>query len=259
MVLVTLPILAADQSGRAWLDKSADFAASAPAFRRVDTSEQSVVAILGQERVKQAPQTNVVIIEIEMSKNLARETTRFQGKELIMLKQGEKAAMKLGDGPWEIPTALFTNMARDMGKLFVCEIETPETKANAPAWKVAGTEFLGGQEALLIESEGNTAVPIARARMAKAMAKAFAGDPAQRPSVKVLEYSARHWISKTDYRHLQAVQVSKVEMSISLPEGRQQLMEQSSKTTSKYCYDDVRIEIPEEARRILTPEDSAGQ
>ena len=134
-----------------------------------------------------------------------------------------------------------------MGNLGVCEIEVPETKENAPTWKVAGKELLDGDEAFIIESEGNTLVPLVQERMAKVFAKALPGDPAEQPSVKVLEYSAKHWISTSDYRHLQAVQISKVEVSVALPGGKQQLIEQSSKATSRYRYDKVTIEIPEAA------------
>ena len=226
LVLASLPALAG-QSARALLDKAGDYVASAPAIRRVDTSEQSAVVMVGQRRVEQKPQTNVVTIEIDMSKHLARQTATIQGKELIMLKQGEKAAMKLGTGPWEIPTGPFEKMAKDMGNLFVCEIEAPETKGNAPNWKLTGTELLDRHEAFVIETEGNTGVPLAQERMAKGIAKVFSGNPAQRPTVKVLEYSSKHWISKSDYRRLQAVQISKVQMTIALPDGKQQLIESS--------------------------------
>jgi hypothetical protein len=253
-----MPALA-EQSPRALLDKARDYIASAPAIRRIDTSEQSAVVIVGQRRVEQKPQTNVVTIEIDMSKHLARQTATIQGKELVMLKQGEKAAMKLGTGPWEIPTGPFENVAKDMGNLFVCEIETPESEKNAPNWKLTGTELLGGHEAFVIETEGNTAVPLAQERMAKGIAKVFSGNPAQRPTVKVLEYSSKHWISKSDYRHLQAVQISKVQLTIDLPDGKQQLIEQSTKATSKYSYDKVMIEIPEDAQKILSSKDLPPQ
>ena len=107
-------------------------------------------------------------------------------------------------------------------------------------------------EAFIIESEGNTLVPLVQERMAKVFAKALPGDPAEQPSVKVPEYSAKHWISTSDYRHLQAVQISKVEVSVALPGGKQQLIEQSSKATSRYSYDKVAIEIPEGAAKILS-------
>ena len=130
LVLFSMPALA-EYSARELLDKARDKAASEPLLRRIDTIEQSTAVIAGQKRMQQQPQTNVVQIEIDMTRHLARHTGKVQGKELIMLKQGEKAAMKLGTGPWEIPTGPYENLAKDMGNLFVCEIETPETKENA--------------------------------------------------------------------------------------------------------------------------------
>jgi hypothetical protein len=245
-----MPALA-EPSARALLDKARDYVASAPAIRRVDTSEQSIAAIVDQRRVEQQPQTNVLTIEIDRAKLLARQTTTVQGKSLVMLKHGKKAAMKLGAGPWELPTGPFENMAKDMGNLFVCEAEAPETENNAPKWKLTGTELLGGREALVIETEGDTAVPLAQERMAKGIAKAFSGNPDQRPIMKVLKYSSKHWIGKSDYQHLQGMQLSKVQMTIVLPNGNRQLIEQTNKATSRYSYEKVAIEIPEEAQRIL--------
>jgi hypothetical protein len=242
----------AQPSARELLDKARDAVASAPALRRVDTTEQSVVLIHGQSRKEQKPQTNVVTIEIEMPKHLARQTATIQNQQLVMLKQGEGAAMKLGSGPWETPSGPYENLAKDMGNLFVCEMETPETSENAPVWKLTGTELLDSQEALVIETEGNTAVALAQARMAEGMAKVFSGDPARRPTVKVLEYSSKHWISKSDYRRLQAVQVSKTLVTLSLPDGKEQQVEQSMRATSRYSYEKVAIEIPEEARKVLS-------
>jgi len=250
LVLFSMPALG-EQSARELLDKARDYLASAPPLRRIDTIQDSVALVVGQRRIEQEPQTNVVTIEIDMSRHLARQTTTVQGQELVMLKQGEKAAMKLGSGPWEIPSRPYENLAKDMGNLFVCEIETPETKENAPVWKLVGTELLDGHEAFVIETEGNTAVAIAQARMTKGIAKHFSGNPAQRPIVKVLEYSSKHWISKSDYRYLQTVQTSKVVMTLALPDGKQQLIESSTRGTSRYSYEKVTIEIPEGAQKVL--------
>ena len=85
------------------------------------------------------------------------------------------------------PKGLYASIAKDMGNLFVCERETPESEKNAPAWKVAGTEPCGGEEAFVIETEGDTAVPLAQERMANGLARSFPGDPALRPKVKVLQ------------------------------------------------------------------------
>ena len=254
LVLFAMPGLAGD-SPRALLDKACDYVASAPAIRRKDTIEQTDVVITGQRRMEQEPQTNVATIEIDMPKHLARYTAMFQGEKLIMLKQGGKTAMKLGAGPWKTPAGPFGNLAKNLGNLFVCEIETPETKKNAPDWELTGTELLGGDEVLVIETQGNTAVPLAQERMAMGIAKAFAANPTQQPTVKVLEYSSKHWIGKTDYRYLRTVQKSKTLLTINFPDGSQQLIESSLKTTSEYGYNKVIIEIPEDARKVLSSAD----
>jgi hypothetical protein len=251
LVLLSVPARA-EPSARELLDKARDYVASAPAIGRVDTTEQSTVTIIGESRIEPKPQTTVLTIEIDRPKQLVRQTSTFEGQETVMLKQGANAAMKRGKGPWKIPTGRHAQMAKDMGNLGVCEIAAPETKENAPSWKVVGTELLDGDEAFVIESEGNTLVPLAQERMAQGLAKGFSGDPAERPSVKVLEYSAKHWISTSDYRHLQAVQISKVEASLAPTGGVQRLIEQSTKATSRYRYDKVTIEIPDAAQKILS-------
>jgi hypothetical protein len=256
LVLFSIPALA-EYSARELLDKARDKAASEPLLRRIDTAEQSSAVIAGQNRMQQPPQTSVVQIEIDMSRHLARDTRKIQGQDFIMLKQGDKAAMKLGTGAWEIPTGPYENMAKDMGNLFVCELETPETNDTAITWKVMGTELLDGNEVFVIESQGNTAVPIAQERMTKGIAKAYAGNPAKPPTVKVLEYSAKHWISKSDYRRLQAVQTSKYQMTIVLPDGTSQLFEISSKATSKYNYEKFSIDVPPDAQKLLAKDSNS--
>ncbi len=248
LVLFSIPALA-EYSARELLDKTRDKAASESMLRRIDTSEQSSVVISGQNRMQQPSQTNVVQIEIDMAKHLARNTSKVQGQDFIMIKQGDKAAMKLGAGAWEIPTGPYENMAKDMGNLFVCEIETPETNETAVTWKLAPTEVLDGNDAFVIESQGNTAVAIAQERMTRGMTKAFSGKPGQPPTVKVLEYSSKHWISKSDYRHLQAVQTSKFQITF---HGNSQLIETSSKATSKYNYEKFGIDVPPDAQKLLS-------
>lgn len=252
MVCLIIPVIAAAQqeSGRELLDKARDSAGSTPKLRRVDTSEQTVVLIQGVKRVEQKAQKTVTTIEIDTSKALARQTSTIQGQSLILLRQGEKAAMKLGDGPWRAPSEPFIAAARDVGNLFVCEIETPEDKQNAPNWVVTGTEVVDGQDAYVVETEGNSCVALAQQRMTKGIAKNFP-DPEQRPVVKVLEYSARHWISKANYWRLRAQQTSKVQISTKLPDGSQQLIEQLSESNSTYTYEHVNIEVPDDAKRAL--------
>ena len=250
LALFSLPAQG-QQSGRELIDRARDSMASVPALKRIETNRVSNALIVGQERKEQEPQTTVTQIEIDMPKLLARLTATVQGKEVVVLKQGERAAMKLGSGPWEIPSGPYESMIKGMGNVFQCEVETPETKENAPVWKLVGTELLDGHEALVVESEGATAVALAQARMTRGIAKVFPGDPAQRPTVRVLEYSSKHWISKSDYRYLKTVQTSKVVMTVPLPDGKQQLIESSTRGTSRYSYEKITIEVPEGAQKVL--------
>lgn len=141
----------------------------------------------------------------------------------------------------------------------MCEIDTPETEGNAPVWKLIGTEVIEGQEALIIESEGNTAVSIAQERMAKNIGKAYKDNPTQCPSIKVLEYSSKIWIGKADYRHLQTIQTSKYQMKFSRPDGIQYIKETTNTGISKYNYEKTKIYIPEGAKKFLVTENSPMQ
>jgi hypothetical protein len=249
-VLFSMPALG-QQSGRELLDRARVYMASAPALKRIDTIQVSHALVVGQERSEQERQTTVTQTEIDLPRLLARYTATVQGQELLVLKQGERAAMKLGSGPWKIPSGPYESVVKSLGNLFQCEVETPETRENAPVWKLAGTELLDGHEALVIETEGNTAIPIAQARMTTGTAKVALGDPARQPAIKVLEYSSKHWISKSDYRYLQTVQLSKVQTTLTFPDGRERLIESSTRTTTRYSYEKVTIDIPEEAQKVL--------
>jgi hypothetical protein len=49
------------------------------------------------------------------------------------------------------------------------------------------------------------------------------------------------------------IQISKLQLKIALPGGKEQVIEQSSKGTSRYSFETVTIEIPEEAQKVLSP------
>jgi hypothetical protein len=243
LALLTAPVHT-EQSARDLLDKARQRAASAPSLKRVDASE---VVVTGPGGRALGTQKNVVTIEIDLTRNLARQTCTYEGKELVMIKQGQNAAMKLGSGDWQVPVGSFAQLARDVGNLFVCEAEVPENEKNTPKWVISGKEVVNGREAVVIESEGNSAIPIAQERMSAGLAKAI-GDAAQRPSIKVLSYSAKHWIDKADFRHLQALQKSKVQLT--LPGGNLQVTQEMT-TLSTYSYENVDIQIPERAQQLL--------
>ena len=93
---------------------------------------------------------------------------------------------------------------------------------------------------------------MAQARMKKGVEKTLsAAGFANRPSIQVLEYSSRMWISKSDYRRLQNVQTSRTRMSLPIADGQEQIIESSGKATSRYSYQKVVIDVPEDAKKIL--------
>jgi hypothetical protein len=237
-------------SARQMLDKAGEFEASALMIQRVDTSEQAMVATVGQQRTPQPPQTNVVTIEIDRARLLARQSCVIEGKKIVLLRQGDKSAMRTGNSPWEIPRGIYANIAKELGNLFVCEQETPESAQNAPVWIVTGSEQLDGVDAYVIETEGNSAAPLARARMLKGMAKTLPPGSVP-PSVKVLCYSSKHWVGKSDFRPLRTVQSSKYEVTMTLPGGQKPVVETTSVSKSEYQYETVDIAVPSEAQRIL--------
>ncbi len=242
----------AEPAARALLDKACAADAAAPWLSRVDTTVQSTVATVGSQKMQQPTQTNVVRIDIDRTRLLARQTAVIEGKELVILRLREKTAMKLGDGPWESPKGPYEQIGRDLGNLFVCEQETPESAENAPDWVLTGSERLDGTEARVIATRGNSAARLAQERMKKGMAKNLTAASTQPPAVKVIQYAVKHWIGEADNRTLKAVQTSKYEMQMALPNGRSALLETSSTATSQYQFDRPGIQIPAEAEAILS-------
>lgn len=83
---MSVPALA-DNSGRDLLDKSRDFLASASFVSRIDATEQSSTVIIGERRIEQKPQKNVIAIEVDLPRQLVRQIGVQQGKKLIILKK----------------------------------------------------------------------------------------------------------------------------------------------------------------------------
>ncbi|MDD2717471.1 MAG: hypothetical protein PHW04_16395 [Candidatus Wallbacteria bacterium] len=250
-VFLSIPVMSADLTARQMLDKASEFVASAPSLLRTDVGEKIVTLIKDGTREVQPVQKSEITIEIDLSAgSLARQTTVFDGKTLIMIRQGESTAMKLGDEPWQKPTGPFEVAAKDMGNLFICEKLVPETDNNAPKWIIAGTEMLGSIETVLIESEGNSAAPIAEERMALGIKKAYAANPAISTEVKVLEYKSKHWLGKSDFSRLKVAQNFKSLLTLTM-EDKKQVIETVSNSVSTYFYGKVKIEIPIEAQSIL--------
>src|SRR5437868_886192 len=97
-VWIVLPSISAfaEESAREALNKAMDYVAAARAIHRVDTTEATAVVVVAGNRIEQKLPVNVVTIDIDRPKQLARQAATVQGQELVILKQGDKAAMKLG-------------------------------------------------------------------------------------------------------------------------------------------------------------------
>jgi hypothetical protein len=245
------PCVGAELSAREILDKSQEVLMKEPFISRTDSSDQMVFLLLGDKRMEQ-PMRSVTKIEIDWENDLVRVGGQENGQEVLMIKHGKKAAIKLGSAPWQVPSGPYEMMAKDLGNLFVCERDIPESREKAPQWRIVGTESLDGIEAIVIESEGNSAVAMAEARMNKGFEKGFSVvGLKERPSVKVLAYTSKMWIAKSGYRPLQTIQMPKYQMLMSLGDGKEQAIEISGKNTSTYSYEKVTIKVPEEAKKIL--------
>jgi hypothetical protein len=245
------PCVAGELSAREILDKSQEVLMKEFFISRTDVAEQTAVVSFGDKKVEQ-PQRTETKIEIDWENDLVRLLGQQNGQEVVMIKHGKKTAMKLGSAPWQFPYGSYETMAKDLGNLFVCEREVPESKGNAPQWRIVGTESINGIEAIVIESEGNSAVAIAEARMNKGFKQySPAAGLMKPPSAKVLAYSSKMWIAKSNYLPLQTIQTPKYQMSMPLRDGKEQTIEISGKNTSKYSYAKVTINVPEEAKKIL--------
>ncbi len=65
------------------------------------------------------------------------------------------------------------------------------------------------------------------------------------------EYNLIVCSDEISYR-LAAIQTAKYQLKYTFPDGNGYVQETSSKGISKYTYDEVKIEIPEEARKLLS-------
>jgi hypothetical protein len=75
-------------------------------------------------------------------------------------------------------------------------------------------------------------------------------DGATKPSIKVMAYKSRHWIGTKDNRRFRVDQTSRQQMT--MPGAGKTVIEITAKTTAAYRrYDEVDIQVPEEARLIL--------
>ncbi|HLJ95156.1 MAG TPA: hypothetical protein VKU02_18410 [Gemmataceae bacterium] len=198
-----------------------------------------------------SPQTTkqTSVLEIDAGKGIMRLTTRGQdGKDLVVIRKGDRVAMKIGSGPWTVPTGPYAQMREQMANPFACPLPK-STEKDSPRWKIVGQESFDGQETTVLETVGDTANAYALQRMREGIASMFT-DPKVRPTIEVLAYKSRHWIGKDSQRRLRVEQTS--HQKLTMPAAGQAVIDSTSKTTALYRrYDRIVIDVPEEARRIL--------
>ncbi len=233
------------------LNKANQFIFSAQYIKRIDVSEAYNTITVGEKKIEQPAQISSMTIEIEQEKMLAKQTVDHNGQLLTMIRHGKKAAMKIGTGTWQIPAGPYEKMAQDMGNFFICEETAPETDKNAPVWIIAKMEEIGDLESILVESKDNSAVALAQERMSKGIESSFKDNPAQKPTVKVIEYKSKNWLGKSDFRRIKVIQNSKVIFLMPSPDGTVMKIEKTGMTTSDYDYRKNRITIPAEAEALL--------
>ncbi len=190
------------------------------------------------------------VIEIDADKKLVRMATKNAGgKDLIVLRKGKRIAMKVGSDPWTTPKGPEARLGDQLANPFACPLPKAGEE-NSPKWKIIGSERLDGKETTVIETVGDTANKYAQERMREGIASVFP-DAAARPTIEVLAYKSKHWISKKGDLRLRVEQTSHQKMT--LP-GAKAVIDMSGKTIAVYRrYDEVEIQVPEEARRFLDP------
>jgi hypothetical protein len=190
------------------------------------------------------------VFEIDARTRIIRLTTKDAGKELVVLRKGKNIAMKIGSGPWTKPQGAYVRIGDQLANPFACPLPKSGEK-HSPKWALVGRARLDAVEAIVIETVGNTATKYAEARMREGIAGVFP-DAGARPAIEVLAYKSRHWIGTKDQRRLRVEQTSHHKMT--MPGAGKIVVDVSAKTTSVYRrYDEVAIDVPEEARRILDP------
>lgn len=191
------------------------------------------------------------LIEIDAGKQIMRLTTKDQsGKELVVIRQGKNIAMKIGSEPWTAPQGQYARIGDQLANPFACPL--PQSgKEQSPRWTVVGPEVLDGKETTVIETVGDTANAYAQERIREGMATMFP-EAASRPAIEVLAYKSRHWIETKDNRRLRVDQTSRQQMTMT--GGLKAVIDITARTTAIYGrYDDVKIQVPKEARLILGP------
>jgi len=193
-------------------------------------------------------------IEIDAAKGLVRMTTKDQsGKDLVVIRNGDHIAIKIGLDPWTAPKGPYARIGDQLANPFVCPLPKPGLE-HSPRWTIVGDEPLDGQEMTVIKTVGDTANKYAQERMRDGLAKIFP-DASARPTIEVVTYESRHWIGKADDRRHRVEQTSHHKMT--MPGVAKTVIDVVGKTTAIYRrYNRIDIDVPEEARRILYPKSS---
>ncbi len=192
-------------------------------------------------------------VEIDANKGLVRMITKDQsGKDLVVIRKGERIAMKIGTDPWTAPKGLYARIGDTLANPFACPLPKPGME-HSPRWTIVGDERLDGQEMTVIKTVGDTANKYAQERMRDGIASMFP-DASGRPTIEVVTYESRHWIGTADNRRQRVEQTSHNKMT--MPGVAKTVIDVVGKTTAIYRrYNDIHIDVPEEARSILHPED----
>jgi hypothetical protein len=214
------------------------------------TVEQTTrVLVPGKPAVVLPATKQTSVIEIDARNNLVRLTTKDGGQELVVIRKGNRVAMKIGAGPWTKPQGKYARVGAQFASPFACPLPKRGDK-QSPKWTIVGRERLGGTETTVIETIGDTANKYAQERMREGLAAVFP-DATARPTIEVEAYKSRLWIGK-DRRRLRVEQTSRQKMT--MPGGGKTVLDVSAKTTTVYRrYDKVEVRVPEEARGILEP------
>ena len=231
---------------------SRDFVISAASVEICQAVEQTVtVTIDGKVVAPERAQTQTSNIEIDAKAGVVRMVTKdTQGQNLAVIRDDDRVAVKIGDNPWQHPSGPYANLAKNLARPFACELPGPGEES--PRWRIVGTEKRGESEVTVIESEEGTGLALAERLMNQGFVARFP-DPTTRPQVKVEAYTSRHWVGKQDNRRHQVVQTSRYNVSMLRPDGKTVTTDVRMKTTAVYRrYGEVTIEIPDEARAILT-------
>src|SRR5262249_44483061 len=151
----------------------------------IEQTVEQAATVLANGKPVGSPQTTkqTSTIEVDVAKMLIRMTTKDpNGKDLVVIRKGDRIAMKVGSGAWTIPTGQYAQMADQLGNPFACPL--PKSgEAHSPRWTLVGHEQFDNQEATVIETVGNTANGYAEERMRDGLASIFR-DPTSRPSIE---------------------------------------------------------------------------